>query len=178
MKLQDLLWLGIVLFPAPLAAAETSEILAIMRGLPRDESGKGFIHLGDDGVLRSFDGDLKVVAYQPLTPDQITAYIDRTNEERRPHLREVFEGVDGRDVVDEEQLTNPAPGLLPAFKPGSLPEVEKPTRRNERRHSASGGDLGKRVPCNQILCTNDIQCQDSFCFGCEVADFAWLGACF
>lgn len=43
----------------------------------REINPHGFFHLGDDGVLRSFDGNKKVVAYRRLSPAEIRRDIDR-----------------------------------------------------------------------------------------------------
>jgi hypothetical protein len=95
----------------------------------REIDPKGFFHLSDDGVLRSFDRNLNVVAYRRLGPAEIRRNIARfvetvgkRNKMRNPenqdfhegallmHLDEVYDGIDGRDVTDEMDLWYPPGG--------------------------------------------------------------------
>lgn len=71
----------------------------------------GMVHLGDDGVLRSFDPNGTVLEYVRLSTNQIQQMLD--SHGRTDHYTEVFDGVDGREVTDLEQLTNPGKHLLP-----------------------------------------------------------------
>ncbi|KAL1962455.1 hypothetical protein VTN77DRAFT_9656 [Rasamsonia byssochlamydoides] len=100
----------------------------------REIDPKGFFHLGDDGVLRSFDGNKKVVAYRRLSPGEIRLNIDQFVKAAVPsrsrnqntqifrdalvkHLDEVYEGVDGRDVTDPMDLWYPSESSSPAWEP-------------------------------------------------------------
>lgn len=91
---------------------------------------KGFFHLGDDGVLRSFDRNEQVIAYWRLTPTEIRqniarfvkTYRDRNTSKNdqdiheavlSKHLHEVYEGVDGRDVIDPMDLWFPRGRSVP-----------------------------------------------------------------
>lgn len=74
---------------------------------------QGIVHLGDDGVLRSFGPNGTVLEYVKLSTNQIQQMLDRHG--RNDHFTEVFDGVDGRAVTDLEQLTNPGEHLLPQF---------------------------------------------------------------
>ncbi|KAB2573617.1 Lactobacillus up-regulated protein [Lasiodiplodia theobromae] len=67
----------------------------------------GFVHLGNDGVLRSFDASGNVIDYRQLSPDQIRDSInmyDAIGTEERNHLENVYRGVDGRQVPREKVL--------------------------------------------------------------------------
>lgn len=72
---------------------------------------QGIVHLGDDGVLRSFAPNGTVLEYVKLSTNQIQQMLD--SHGRTDHLTEVYDGVDGREVTDLEQLTNPGEHLLP-----------------------------------------------------------------
>ena len=72
---------------------------------------QGITHLGDDGVLRSFAPNGTVLEYVKLSANQIQQLVD--SHGRNDHFTEVFDGVDGREVTDLEQLTNPGEHLLP-----------------------------------------------------------------
>ena len=89
----------------------------------------GIVHLGDDGVLRSFGPDLSVIDYVQLNPQQIQEAIghhpgsallaevhhqaDGKNVTKLEHLHEVFKDVNGEDVTEQEHLLNPGEHLLP-----------------------------------------------------------------
>lgn len=72
---------------------------------------QGITHLGDDGVLRSFAPNGTVLEYVKLSASQIQQVLD--SHGRTDHFTEVFDGVDGREVTDLEQLMNPGEHLLP-----------------------------------------------------------------
>ncbi|KAL2006336.1 hypothetical protein VTN00DRAFT_9990 [Thermoascus crustaceus] len=44
---------------------------SLYRSLRRDESGRGFCHLGSDGVLRTIDSERKIVDYRQLSPEEV-----------------------------------------------------------------------------------------------------------
>ena len=81
--------------------------------------GAGFLQLGPDGVVRSFgwsdSGELTVVDYRQLDPGQIRTWINTITAGRHevageePDLSwdDEFESVDGRDVIDDDQLLHP-----------------------------------------------------------------------
>ena len=89
----------------------------------------GIVHLGDDGVLRSFAPDLSVVDYVRLNPQQIQEaighragsphlaefheHVNGKNVTKLEHLFEVYENVNGEDVTELEHLLHPGEHLLP-----------------------------------------------------------------
>lgn len=75
---------------------------------------EGFVHLGDEGVLRSFGRDGSVLDYVQLSPQQIQDNIVHAPPKHSAHLQEVFTGIDGRDVADIEQLEHPGADIYPA----------------------------------------------------------------
>ncbi|KAL2847864.1 hypothetical protein BJY01DRAFT_212367 [Aspergillus pseudoustus] len=90
---------------------------AITKSLKHDPTGAGFTHLATDGVLRSFDGDRNVIDYRPLSPEEIAVWLEPWPPALREKLIPMFEGVDGRNVTDVEQLLHPRPELLPPESP-------------------------------------------------------------
>lgn len=72
----------------------------------------GMKHLGTDGVLRSFAPNGTVLDYVKLNSTQVQQMIDRYS--RDDYLTEAFDGVDGHNVIDQEQLMNPGEHILPS----------------------------------------------------------------
>ncbi|KAL7935965.1 hypothetical protein V8C35DRAFT_296487 [Trichoderma chlorosporum] len=77
--------------------------------MQRDPSGKGFMHLGKDGVLRTLSAEHKVVDAKGLNPGQIKQMLDSLPVTVD---KEEFDGVDGT-TLPEEQWYSPAAGILP-----------------------------------------------------------------
>lgn len=74
---------------------------------------KGIFQLGDDGVLRSYDGDGTVIDWRQLDPDQIKRAYDAHNNRGGQFLRRSPQNiVDGRDVVDIDQILRPRQNIL------------------------------------------------------------------
>ena len=51
--------------------------------------------------------------YKRLSPDEIATLLTSAPDSDMQQLTEVFEGVDGRDVADMEQILHPGPELRP-----------------------------------------------------------------
>jgi hypothetical protein len=86
--------------------------------MKRDPSGKGFTHLGKDGVLRTISGNNEVLDARGLDPEQIENFLNfyPAGEIQK----EDWHGVDGTKVTSYEALFHPAPGIL-------LPKREEET---------------------------------------------------
>lgn len=84
-------------------------IAAILNDLPTSPS--GILNLGMDGVLRSFDGEDNVLGYRQLSPEEIARFHNILPKAMREEWRldQKYEGVDGRQVTDLEQLLHPPP---------------------------------------------------------------------
>ncbi|RHZ65499.1 uncharacterized protein CDV56_106926 [Aspergillus thermomutatus] len=92
-----------------------------VKHMKRDSSGRGFTHLGKDGVLRTISGDYKVLDARGLNPEQIKNILDFMPEE----VQKVdFRDVDGTKVTSHEALFHPAPGILPT-KPDEKEAAER-----------------------------------------------------
>ena len=80
-----------------------------MSAMAKDNN--GIVSLGADGVLRSICPNLTVLAYEKLNNHQIQNLINSYG--RDEHLSKAFEGVNGNDVVDQEQLMHGDKDFLP-----------------------------------------------------------------
>ncbi|KAL5358292.1 hypothetical protein BJX96DRAFT_146293 [Aspergillus floccosus] len=85
--------------------------------LKHSPSLKDFTHLATDGVYRSFSSSGEVIDYKQLSPAEITMMLEffekHMNSERFQETKKKFDGVDGRNVTDLEQLLHPGPELRP-----------------------------------------------------------------
>ncbi|KAK0661846.1 Lactobacillus up-regulated protein [Lasiodiplodia hormozganensis] len=90
--------------------------LDIIRALKIDDD--GFVHTGDDGVTRSYNANNEVIDYYQTDPQQLEMLVNFwpivTDKD---HLRQIFNGVDGRVVVNEDTLLHPPEELRPAAIP-------------------------------------------------------------
>ncbi|GIJ89558.1 hypothetical protein Asppvi_008500 [Aspergillus pseudoviridinutans] len=86
--------------------------------LKRSPSGQGFTHLATDGVIRSFSSSGEVIDYKQLSPAEIAKMLEffgkYMDSEAFEKSKPKFDGVDGRNVTDLEQLLHPGPGIGPA----------------------------------------------------------------
>ncbi|KAF4260929.1 hypothetical protein CNMCM8057_002007 [Aspergillus fumigatus] len=85
-----------------------------------------YVHIADDGVARAYDENESVIDYIPLTNDQLKQLLRNLPEpwkKEEDHLHAVFNGVDGRDVMDEKQLLDP-PAELRNPMPQANPALE------------------------------------------------------
>lgn len=82
-----------------------------LKQIKRDPSGRGFTHLGKDGVLRTISGDNEVLDARGLDPEQIKSFLAWMPDELLK--KEEFDHVDGTKVTSHEALFHPAPGILP-----------------------------------------------------------------
>ncbi|PYH42801.1 uncharacterized protein BP01DRAFT_393835 [Aspergillus saccharolyticus JOP 1030-1] len=89
----------------------------IFPSLKHSPSGNGFSHLATDGVYRSFSSSGEVVDYKQLSPAEISKMLEffekHMNSEKFQEAKKKFDGVDGRDVTDLEQLLHPGPEVCP-----------------------------------------------------------------
>lgn len=107
--------------------------------MKRDPSGKGFTHLGKDGVLRTMSGNNEVLDARGLDPEQIKNFLDMVPLD--PGQKEDFGDVDGTKVTSHEALFHPPPGILPE----KLEEDEAAERRKlvKESQAAYGQAKGK-----------------------------------
>lgn len=119
---------------------------------------QGYSHIADDGVARAYDENDVVIDYIPLTNDQLKHLLSNLPEawkSKADHLHAVFDNVDGRNVVDEEQLLNPPAELRISFDPPgpqSKRDVDSPLEATlEARDWYCRGQPCTRSPACQVL---------------------------
>ncbi|KAG6995792.1 non-canonical non-ribosomal peptide synthetase FUB8 [Physcia stellaris] len=148
----------------------------------------GIVHLGDDGVLRSFAPNLTVLAYLQLNNSQIQSFIDRFG--RTDHLTQVYKDANGFDVCEEE-LSHPTKENLPLnFPDDSVPPTSPNPKDPRSVHHRQLGDINsdisllfsvdnQRDRCHQIYCRTNRQCYDNHpsCSGCVQYDHDVIGFC-
>ncbi|KAK2751102.1 hypothetical protein FQN57_000177 [Myotisia sp. PD_48] len=140
---------------------------------------RAFVHLADDGVMRSFSNDFQsVIGYIKLTNAEIMSVLNEFPEWYKKangaHLNEVFRGIDGTKVTDEKQLLHPPVSLLPqairdARKNGGITGVEEmiPKGLRERKED-------KLLACAGRLCHTNVTCPRP-CKHCVFLDMARIG---
>ena len=84
----------------------TPVVAAITRSLKIAQDGSGFVHLARDGVLRSWDGQGKMVDYRQLSNEEVMLYIRAIDDENFIKY-EAWESVHGRKLTDAKALWNP-----------------------------------------------------------------------
>jgi adenylate kinase family enzyme len=70
----------------------------------------GYVHIADNRVARAYDKNEFIIDYVPLTNDQLKQLLKNLLEawkKKVDHLHAVFDGVNGRQVMDEKQLLDP-----------------------------------------------------------------------
>ncbi|THC91262.1 hypothetical protein EYZ11_009281 [Aspergillus tanneri] len=108
---------------------------------------KGYFHIANDGVARSYDGNDIVIDYVPLSNDQLMQLLSNLPEpwqKELDHLHSIFDGVDGLQVVDENQLLNPPAWLR------RIVDREAPRSRNPKR------DVESLLEARDWYCTLDL----------------------
>lgn len=142
----------------------------------------GFQHIGNDGILRYFNGAGKVINYVRLTRDQMLADVAASPLPLQEKLRlaQLWDGTDASQV-SAKQIWQPSKDVLPlrfadpeAFKQ----EVEK---RNQKRAKtpASAGKVIRDVPdyCSEHECLNTEECWHHNCFACKFFGRRPIGKC-
>lgn len=108
----------------------------------------GYVHLAEDGVLRSYDGGENVIDYVRLNNAQIQHYVAKFastfNVSQMDELYSAFNGVNGHDVVNENQLTNPPAWL---------------------RHRPQSSEMGNQSRSRNADTKAALQDRDTFCAG-------------
>ncbi|PGH33786.1 hypothetical protein GX50_03355 [[Emmonsia] crescens] len=138
----------------------------------------GFLHVGDDGVMRSLSAAGAVLDYALLTRDQLQGIISipsYTSEEKK-HLSQLWSAVN-TSQVSVEQLRSPPKELLPTLlmlaenQPLEPPPSSSPISvRAPKGLSAAG--------CAIRLCSRSTQCmKHRNCYVCVLADRLSIGKC-
>ncbi|OJD14627.1 hypothetical protein AJ78_05057 [Emergomyces pasteurianus Ep9510] len=126
----------------------------ILRSLETTED--GVLHVGDDGIARSFNEFGVVIDFARLDREQLQSAMDLEPVTRHPHLQEVWAEVDS-SKVDLNQIWSPPEHLLPLqFRVTPAPQKRMPAdelfRRSPQSHCINIECTGHRV-CRQNSCT-------------------------
>ncbi len=147
---------------------EGRDIDSILLSLQSDPD--GFVHSGDDGVVRSYAANFTVLSFAKLDPEQIWAVVGKYpqdyQEQLGPRWAEVYENVDGRTVSNVSQILHPGDEILPE-------EVKSTSPNNddlEERDLDSNLDLAKRQGCVGRVCIRSQYCVNIGCRLCMVSD--------
>ena len=129
---------------------------------------QGYSHIADDGVVRSYNADHQVIDYAPLSNAQILEYMNqlpKSYDSELEHLHLVFDNVNGHEVTDSDQLTDPPAWLRrPALSQAS--DTTSDTTSPQRAASLEGRDNF----CSGRPCSSDAACQFLGCGGCTFLD--------
>ena len=140
------------------------------------------LHISDDGLARSYAGNGTVLDYVALSPSQLTAAVALTSPSHPSddvHPNAVWEGVDGRDVTDHDQIWNPPAHLqpfggFPLHRPAAAGDAGATGPGSVTTGTSEKGD-GVRVPrdlppCAGAPCWTSDECLFKGCSLCIVRD--------
>ncbi|KAK5265993.1 hypothetical protein LTR99_004820 [Exophiala xenobiotica] len=168
-----------VAFAAPTADSSRSEILA---GIEQDPN--GFIHFADDGIVRSYSANGTVIDYAPLSNKHLLEVVNASRpilEEHYEHLMEVFNGVDGHNVTDLNQIWDPPEWLRP--QPDEFNTHQSTARSEAAREPAALLNARPRPRpdqpmCYGMTCTTGPRCRSFGCQGCGRIDALRAKICY
>ncbi|EEH35484.1 hypothetical protein PAAG_06531 [Paracoccidioides lutzii Pb01] len=137
----------------------------------------GFSHIGDDGVLRSFNGDGEVISYERLDKEQLSNLASWYPEpEHRDHLHDVWKDANS-STVSMEQIWNPPKELLPVvLKQPQLRRRAGVTKKREAPNGLNHSD-GENINCLILSCYSDGECIVWGCRNCRHYDEFFSGYC-
>ncbi|KKZ64867.1 hypothetical protein EMCG_09244 [[Emmonsia] crescens] len=148
---------------------ENRGLSEIVKGLKHAPD--GILHIGDDGVMRSFDEVGNVIDYARLNSTHLMTIAGWYSNGTQDHLQNVWANVDSF-LVDEAQIWSPPEHLLPAQLSTelpaarvSVPEVNPLTSRQVIVH------------CPFISCTGHTRCRQYGCTECVIVDKVYSSTC-
>ncbi|KKZ64390.1 hypothetical protein EMCG_09629 [[Emmonsia] crescens] len=141
--------------------------------LPNDP--KGFNHIGDDGILRSFNEEGEVIGYTRLTHDQLLDIIETSpwSPGKKEYLAQQWSAADSPQV-SMEQIWQPPKGLLPlrfAEPERFRLKREQQQQQQQQQQSAKSPTVSlmlKPLPewCKRHMCYRHEECKFLGCFHC------------
>ncbi|RHZ63550.1 hypothetical protein CDV55_104648 [Aspergillus turcosus] len=133
---------------------------------------QGFVHVADDGIARSYRPDGTVLDYAPLTNEQLLQLIPMYDDEAaQKHLKEVWKGVNGYDVVDMKQIFEPRADLLPLeFSHPDVWAAELAELTPIDLNPATEALEGRQLYCRGKRCTTSGACRYMGCHRCGYFD--------
>jgi hypothetical protein len=145
-------------------ANKSSHAWDVLHALKSDPD--GYLHIADDGVARAYDANDTVISYIALSNDQLMqliADLPRAWQNETDHLHSVFDGVDGRQVLNQTQLLNPPASLRRPRNRGGAQST------NDKRKVESL--LERSTPaCAGMPCYSPSSCQFMGCSDCAFFD--------
>ncbi|EGC46435.1 conserved hypothetical protein [Histoplasma capsulatum var. duboisii H88] len=93
--------------------ATESDYSEIMRNLQVDPN--GLIHVDEFGIMRSLDGDGKVIDFARLGPSHLNTLAQRRPEEDREELLAIWSGAD-HSMIDDEEIWNPSENIMASIR--------------------------------------------------------------
>ena len=132
----------------------------------------GFLHVADDGVARSYNGNATVIDYVRLTNEQLMQLLSQLPESYQSemnHLHSTFDNVSGFDVADESQLRDPPSWLRPPPQHDAIKRSVSSQTRNPARRAESTLEV-RDYFCVGQPCTNSAACQFLGCSACVYLD--------
>ncbi|KGM92755.1 uncharacterized protein PADG_11213 [Paracoccidioides brasiliensis Pb18] len=144
---------------APEPSPDEQDIFEVFRSLRMHHL--GFIHVGNDGVARSVDGNGTVIDFSPMSNAQLqkTAKIFVQNATQHDHLRELWKGVSGHDVENPHIWSRGGPPLEP-------PQDSKHLKRQS-----------PNIQCHDLKCSSNIFCHTVGCRQCIIPNMSTWGRC-
>ncbi|OAX85406.1 hypothetical protein ACJ72_00217 [Emergomyces africanus] len=143
----------------------------------------GFTHVGNDGVVRSYNGKGEVIDAARLTPQQLVAVAQEApSADEKKHLLDVWANVDS-SKVNETQMWNPPQHVLPSRfsnpKEKVDVDVDDEALALEKARYDAKDRLQRRFPfCNYVKCQFAFQCEFFFtCGPCIGASIGNEGHC-
>ncbi|KAE8356778.1 hypothetical protein BDV28DRAFT_144901 [Aspergillus coremiiformis] len=130
----------------------------------------GVLYLGLDGVLREFDGSGNVSAYYALGPKQIKQYNSYFPTDDQEKLNKAFDGVDGRNVTDKDQLLHPGHGFWPVDDGDAKSAIPSNGPRDDPNND-------KKLVCNREQCKKHGDCKKPDCKFCGKSGPVRKGYC-
>ena len=129
----------------------------------------GFVHFGDDGVVRSYAGNGTVIDYASLSNEHLmeTAQVNRPfiSDQSYQHLLEVWDGVDGNNVKDANQIFDPPASIRP---PPS--DFTQPQDQSEALVAGTEDLNVRQFACVGTRCRLSRNCRIAGCNGCGKLD--------
>ncbi|TKA23856.1 hypothetical protein B0A50_06991 [Salinomyces thailandicus] len=129
----------------------------------------GDIHIGDDGVARSYTANGTVIDFRKLSNAQIlamTSSLPPMLQHKAEYFNTIFAGVSGHDVHDNIQIWDPPAWLRASnFDDDKAQKSANPQHDMKRQSYTMGG-----LYCRGQPCSTHTACQIMGCHSCVFVD--------
>ncbi|EER36683.1 hypothetical protein I7I53_11651 [Histoplasma capsulatum var. duboisii H88] len=128
----------------------------------------GFLHLGDDGILRSYDEHNNVLDYRKFNKTHLTTVTNWYSNEGQIHLSTIWKDTDEIEI-QKDQIWFPSKKLQPfSFSQQSVFSSQPHLALKAR---------DTNIVCSLITCRTTSLCQGFGCSDCFVVDHHETGIC-